>query len=146
MPKKTRAADLDLDLLEADEPDTLAEDAEPLDLLEDDADFESAFEQDDPYGGDSEEDELDFAEQPYELTGLMAEDAVGLYLKEMASVSLLSFDEEVRLAQAYELGLAAQRSLDVYLDGKKPFAEGQQATLLATITQGCALLRSDSRG
>ena len=46
-----------------------------------------------------------------DLTSLASDDTVGLYLKEMARVPLLNTEQEVRLAQRLEDGLAAEREL-----------------------------------
>ncbi len=64
---------------------------------------------------DSFDDELPM-ELDYEpLTGFEAvgaDDTIGLYLKEMSRVALLSLDEEVQLAQQIESGKQARRTLD----------------------------------
>jgi RNA polymerase primary sigma factor len=64
----------------------------PLDYFEEDQDF------------DEEDDEYDRYELP-------SSDTVGLYLKEMSKVPLLSNDEEVELARRLEAGLIAQKKL-----------------------------------
>jgi RNA polymerase primary sigma factor len=46
-----------------------------------------------------------------DLSSISSDDSIGLYLKEMARVALLSTQEEIRLAQLLEEGLAAQRHL-----------------------------------
>ncbi len=46
-----------------------------------------------------------------DLSGIAADDAVGLYLREMARVPLLSLEEESRLAHIIELGRQAERVL-----------------------------------
>jgi RNA polymerase primary sigma factor len=54
----------------------------------------------------------------YDLAGISSDDTVGLYLKEMARVPLLTIDEEVHLAQALEAGRDA---IDVLSnDGHEP--------------------------
>jgi RNA polymerase primary sigma factor len=47
----------------------------------------------------------------FDLSDISCDDSVGLYLKEMGSVSLLSLEQEVRLAQAVCLGRKAERDL-----------------------------------
>jgi RNA polymerase primary sigma factor len=47
----------------------------------------------------------------YDLSGIASDDTVGLYLKEMARVPLLTIEEEVRLAKALEAGRGAQEIL-----------------------------------
>jgi RNA polymerase primary sigma factor len=56
-------------------------------------------------------------ETAYDLSGIASDDTVGLYLKEMAQVPLLSTEEEVSLARRLELGtLAADRMIEEYPD------------------------------
>jgi RNA polymerase primary sigma factor len=47
----------------------------------------------------------------YDLSGISSDDAVGLYLREMARVPLLKNEEEVRLAKALEAGRKAEEIL-----------------------------------
>ena len=47
----------------------------------------------------------------FDLSGIPCDDSVGLYLKEMGSVSLLSLEEEVALAKAVRQGRKAERDL-----------------------------------
>jgi len=60
----------------------------------------------------SEEEDL------FDLSSISSDDTVGLYLKEMARVPLLSTEEEVRLAKALERGYKAHRQLQ--RDGQNP--------------------------
>ena len=60
----------------------------------------------------SEEEDL------FDLSSISSDDTVGLYLKEMARVPLLSTEEEVRLAKALERGYKAHRQLQ--RDGHNP--------------------------
>ncbi|MEP7288492.1 MAG: RNA polymerase sigma factor RpoD [Chloroflexota bacterium] len=58
-------------------------------------------------------DEMDDEEdEHFDLSSVSSDDTVGLYLKEMARVPLLSTDEEVALAKRLEAGLAAQIDID----------------------------------
>jgi RNA polymerase primary sigma factor len=58
-------------------------------------------------GAGSEGDEDD----GYDLSGISSDDTVGLYLREMARVPLLSTEEEIRLAKALEAGRNGQETL-----------------------------------
>lgn len=73
------------------------EDDDELDLLE------SELDEDDL---DDDEDDED-----YDLSEIASNDTVGLYLKEMARVPLLSTEEEVNLAVRLEAGRAAEKKL-----------------------------------
>ncbi|MEO0564062.1 MAG: sigma-70 family RNA polymerase sigma factor, partial [Chloroflexota bacterium] len=76
----------------------------------------------DSYSGDVE-DEFIFMEEDdafeeeeedpqFDLSGISSNDTVGLYLREMARVPLLSTEEEVSLAMRMEAGLEAAEQLD----------------------------------
>jgi len=54
----------------------------------------------------------------YDLSRISSDDTVGLYLREMARVPLLTIEEEVRLARALEAALRAQETLSN--DGSDP--------------------------
>ena len=59
-----------------------------------------------------EDDEFGFDQDPtYSLEHIGTDDTIGLYLKEMSQVPLLSLEEEVRLAKSIEIGRAAQVEL-----------------------------------
>jgi len=65
--------------------------------------------------GESYEDDLPIdleVETTSSFESVGADDTIGLYLKEMSRVPLLSLDEEVQLAQAIEKGRQARRTLD----------------------------------
>jgi len=51
-------------------------------------------------------------EEEFDLTTISTDDTVGLYLKEMARVPLLSTEQEVDLAKRLERGLSAQKKLE----------------------------------
>jgi RNA polymerase primary sigma factor len=51
-------------------------------------------------------------EVEFDLSGISVDDPVGLYLKEMARVPLLSIEQEVDLAKRFERGQNAQEKLD----------------------------------
>jgi RNA polymerase primary sigma factor len=51
-------------------------------------------------------------EEEFDLSTISTDDTVGLYLKEMARVPLLTTEQEVDLAKRLERGLKAQRKLD----------------------------------
>jgi len=56
--------------------------------------------------------------ESYDLSRVLSEDTVGLYLREMARVPLLTIEEEVRLAKALESGRKARETLSN--DGSDP--------------------------
>ncbi|HEC35499.1 MAG TPA: sigma-70 family RNA polymerase sigma factor, partial [Anaerolineae bacterium] len=80
----------------------------------------------------------------YDLSEISVDDTVGLYLKEMARVPLLSTEEEVRLARMVELAREAQRLLAD--DGTDPV---ERTRLEAIIKQGRAarehLIKANTR-
>jgi RNA polymerase primary sigma factor len=80
----------------------------------------------------------------YDLAGISSDDTVGLYLKEMARVPLLTIDEEVHLAKALEAGRGAIEVLSN--DGHDPV---KRAKLEALISEGMAarehLIKANTR-
>jgi len=76
--------------------------------------FDTFFEEDelDLLESELEEDDLeDEDEEEYDLSEIASNDTVGLYLKEMARVPLLSTEEEVNLAVRLEAGRDAEKKL-----------------------------------
>ncbi|MBI5671182.1 MAG: sigma-70 family RNA polymerase sigma factor [Chloroflexi bacterium] len=69
------------------------------------------FDDDFPEDFDEEAEFDDDLDENYEFVDLSSSDTVGLYLKEMARVPLLSTEEEVALAVRLETGLDCQRKL-----------------------------------
>lgn len=67
----------------------------------------------------ADEDDLD-EDDEFDLSGVSSDDTVGLYLKEMARVPLLSTEEEVELARRLEAGNAARAELMRMGDGADP--------------------------
>jgi RNA polymerase primary sigma factor len=68
---------------------------------------ESKEDLEDEVNDDGDEDEEAF----FDLSNISSDDTVGLYLKEMARVPLLSIEEEVNLARQVETGREAQKLL-----------------------------------
>jgi len=102
------------------------------------------------YDTEPEEDELETEEEDslkeeiHDLSNISVDDTVGLYLKEMARVPLLSTEEEVRLARMVELGREAEKLLSD--DGDDPVERCRLANL---IEQGWAarehLIKANTR-
>ena len=60
---------------------------------------------------ESAEEEEPEEKEASDLSGISSDDSIGLYLKEMARVPLLTTQEEIKLARLLEEGQAAQRRL-----------------------------------
>ena len=73
----------------------------------DDSFYEDDFTEDDADEEASDDDDMD----DYDVNGMLSNDAVGLYLKEMARVPLLNTEEEINLAKRLELGDECERKL-----------------------------------
>lgn len=73
--------------------------------------FNDAFEADDAELDLDDDATLDDDHDGYDLSELSSSDTVGLYLKEMARVPLLTTEEEVQLAMRLEAGLEAEENL-----------------------------------
>lgn len=84
------------------------------------------------------------SDEDYDLSAISTDDTVGLYLKEMARVPLLTTEEEVRLAKALEAARRAQEILSK--DGSDP-AESEE--LERQIEEGLAarehLIKANTR-
>jgi RNA polymerase primary sigma factor len=77
-------------------------------------------------------DDMDEDEEALDLSTISSDDTVGLYLKEMARVPLLTTEEEVCLARRLEAGLEAQSEID---SGRLHEAEYRES-LLTVILDG----------
>ena len=83
-------------------------------------------------------------DEDHDLSGISSDDTVGLYLREMARVPLLTIEEEIRLAKALEAGRGAQEIMND--DGADP---GKHAELERQVEEGLAarehLIKANTR-
>jgi len=100
--------DADVEVIDQDE--VFNEEVETDDFDEDEAFFFEDEEEDD------DDDEMD---AQFDLSGIASSDTVGLYLREMARVPLLSTEEEVSLATRMEAGLEAEEQLEAEPDSPR---------------------------
>jgi RNA polymerase primary sigma factor len=105
-------------------------------VIEEEAEPEPDLAKLDPAGLDFNASSLDTALLPG-LENISADDSVGLYLKEMSRVPLLSLDEEVNLAQRIELAKDAKARL-ARMNGK---GSARQRSNLETTVQDGVLAR-----
>lgn len=93
---------------------------------------------------DDQED--DSGENQISLEHIAANDTVGLYLKEMARVPLLTVEQELALARRIEKGVLAQRKLD---KGKTSLSAEERSQFEAEVLDGQAardhLIRANTR-
>jgi RNA polymerase primary sigma factor len=99
--------DLDLQSLEGDEPAN-----QELELVEEERAVMELNEGREPVVGGVEEDDLLHLEPISGFEHKSAEDSVGMYLREIGRVSLLSATDEIALAISMEKGKRAQRCLE----------------------------------
>ncbi len=94
---------------------------------------------------DDDFDDIEEEEEGFDLSGISSDDTVGLYLREMSRVPLLSTEEEVDLAGRLEAGLRAQKELS-RLNGQNP---QRRAALEAIVADGIAarehLIKANTR-
>ncbi len=89
-------------------------------------------------GYDTEDDET------YDLSRISSDDTVGLYLREMARVPLLTIEEEVRLAKSLEAGRRAQQILSN--DGSNPAGrEGLELQIEEGLAARAHLIKANTR-
>jgi len=132
------------DFFEDDVPDM--PDAEPFDDMlfamgDDDFGLEDDFMEDDfedEFG--LEDDEYD---DEYDLIAMASNDTVGLYLKEMARVPLLSTEEEIALAIRLEAGLACEVKLKK--DANSPQALEWRLTIEDGVNARDHLIKANTR-
>jgi len=83
-------------------------------------------------------------DETYDLSRISSDDTVGLYLREMARVPLLTVEEEVRLAKSLEAGRMAQQILSN--DGSNPAGrEGLERQLKEGLAARAHLIKANTR-
>ncbi len=118
------AEDLNDEDIDEGDDSLMLSDVDDIDDLDDDEEFNPEFEDPSDFSAD------DFS---LDLTGISSDDTVGLYLKEMAQVPLLSTQEEVDLAKRLEAGINATERLDQEAD---TLTEAECDALLASVEDG----------
>jgi RNA polymerase primary sigma factor len=84
--------------------------------------------------------EAEIEQAAFDLSAISTDDSVGLYLKEMACVPLLSFEEEVGLAKTLCKGRDARRDLERMKNGQVKFGIEEREHLEQSI-EGARLAR-----
>jgi RNA polymerase primary sigma factor len=96
--------------------------------------------------GDDDYDDDDDDDDSFDLSGVASDDTVGLYLKEMARVPLLTTEEEVELAKRLEAGNKARAELTRLAD---EIDEDERLELEAIVEDGKAardhLIKANTR-
>jgi len=83
-------------------------------------------------------------DETYDLSRISSDDTVGLYLREMARVPLLTIEEEVRLAKSLEAGRRAQQILSN--DGSNPAErEGLERQIEEGLAARVHLIKANTR-
>jgi RNA polymerase primary sigma factor len=94
-----------------DDLEDLPESEDSLDELFLMMDEEDLFEEEEAEEDEFDLDDFEEEDAEFDLNEVASDDTVGLYLKEMARVPLLTNEEEIDLAQRLETGLAAEVKL-----------------------------------
>lgn len=82
--------------------------------------------------------------ETFDLSGVSSDDTVGLYLREMARVPLLTLEEEVRLAKSLDVGRMAQQILSN--DGSDPTErEALERQIETGLTSRSHLIKANTR-
>ncbi len=87
---------------------------------EDEFELANLDDEDDAEGDDEEEEEDALPDAGDDLAGISVDDGIGLYLREMTRVPLLTNEEEVRLARAIERSRAAEARVKLRGDRLSP--------------------------
>lgn len=110
--------DFEGDAVDVDEMDQDEVFNEQVDVDAFDLEDEYLMEEDEMFDED-EDDEEDMRDVEFDLAGITSSDTVGLYLREMARVPLLSTEEEVSLAMRIEAGWEAAAELEAAPDSDR---------------------------